>query len=126
MPPSSASLAKDLANPNFNGEISTTDYVAAANEAFVRGDIATMRDNLAAAVHLSPGDAGLWIALGHAELNIGDLEAALDAYSTAAHLRPELITAQTSRALVLQLLGRPADQSASQWAPKWRPASRAR
>ncbi len=85
---------------------SAEQFVADANEALARGDFARVRRQLRAAFRLSSQDGGLGLALGHAELNGGDLNAALAAYTAAVALLPRAATAHASRALALQLLGR--------------------
>ncbi len=80
-------------------------FVAAANEALVRGDLARVRQQLRAAFKLSSKDGELALALGHAELNGGDLNAALASYTAAVSLLPSLPLAHASCALALQLLG---------------------
>jgi|GEM_PF-625900 len=107
MPPSTATPANDLTHAQSNGAGANAQQLAAkANDCLARGDIAGMRQHLAAASKVDPADPSLAVALGHAELNLGDLNAALTAYSKAAELGPTLPSAHSSRALVLQLLGR--------------------
>lgn len=84
---------------------------AEAHEAFVRGDLVRVRDCLTAALELSPGNGELALALGHAELSAGNLDAALAAYWSATLLLPKLAAAHSSRALALQLLGRSTEAS---------------
>src|SRR5580698_5694287 len=74
-----------------------TQLSAEANEAFARGDIARVRECLSAAVDLSPGNGNLALALGHAEMSAGNLEAALAAYWSATLLLPQLAAAHSSR-----------------------------
>ncbi len=81
-------------------------FIAAADEALARGDFAGVREQLRAAFELSSGDGELALALGHAELNGGDLNGALAGYTRAVALLPRAPSAHASRALVLQLLGR--------------------
>lgn len=85
--------------------------VARANECFERGDLKGMRLLLKRARTLAPYDPGVALALGHSELNLGNLEPALAAYTEAGELQSDFATAQSCRALVLQLLGRSGDAS---------------
>jgi tetratricopeptide (TPR) repeat protein len=64
---------------------------------------------LGAALELSAGSGQIALALGHAEFRMGNLEAALAAYTRAVCLQPRLVSAYSSRAQVLQLLGRPQE-----------------
>lgn len=105
-----ANLAENLTEDSAN---STEHLIGAANDALARGDFAVVRRNLRAAFKLSPNDGGLVLALGHAELNGGDRDAALAAYTTAVALLPKTPTAHASRALALQLLGRSAEAARS-------------
>jgi FkbM family methyltransferase len=82
-----------------------------ASEAFARGDLQEMHSLLTRARQISPYDSGIALALGHCELNRGNLDAALLAYTGAGDLRPDLSEPQSCRALALQLLGRTVDAS---------------
>ncbi|MGA3179226.1 MAG: tetratricopeptide repeat protein [Verrucomicrobiota bacterium] len=79
---------------------------AEAHEAFLRGDVRRVRACLGAALELSPGNGELALALGHAEMSAGNLEAALAAYWNATLISPHLASAHSNHALVLQLLSR--------------------
>jgi tetratricopeptide (TPR) repeat protein len=61
---------------------------------------------IGAALELSSGAGKLTLALGHAEFQAGNLEAALEAYKRAARLRPRLASAYAGQASALQSLGR--------------------
>jgi len=71
---------------------------------------------LGAVLELSTGGGKLALALGHAEFQAGNREAALEAYARATRLQPRLASAHAGKALALQSLGRVAQalQSASQ------------
>jgi ubiquinone/menaquinone biosynthesis C-methylase UbiE/tetratricopeptide (TPR) repeat protein len=97
---------EELVEVNYGGASTAEQFVAEANEALARGDFARVRRHLRAAFKLSRGDGELALALGHAELNGGDLNSALAGYTAAVELLPNLPVAHASRALALQLLGR--------------------
>lgn len=84
---------------------------AEAHTAFLRGDVRRVRSCLGAALELAPGHGELALALGHAEMSAGNLEAALAAYWNAALRTPNLAPAHSNHALVLQLLGRHEEAS---------------
>jgi ubiquinone/menaquinone biosynthesis C-methylase UbiE/tetratricopeptide (TPR) repeat protein len=96
---------EELVEDNEDGAFTAEEFVAAANEALARGDFACVRQQLRAAFKLSRGDGELAMALGHAELNGGDLNGALAGYTAAVALLPNVPLAHASRALALQLLG---------------------
>ena len=84
---------------------------AEARAAFLGGDADRARECLVAALELSPGDGELALALGHAEMSAGHLEAALAAYWSATLRWPKLAATHSNHALVLQLLGRVEEAS---------------
>lgn len=86
--------------------LTAEQLVAAADEALAGGDFARVRQQLRAAFELSPSEGEIALALGHAELNGGDLNSALSAYTSAVALLPNSPSAHASRALALQLTGR--------------------
>jgi tetratricopeptide (TPR) repeat protein len=92
---------------------STGELTAAANEAFARGDIARVCECLSAALELSPDNGELALALGHAEMSGGNLEAARAAYWSATLLLPKLASAHSCHALAARLLGRKSEASRS-------------
>ena len=96
---------EEMVQDNEAGASTAEQFVAAANEALARGDFACVRQQLRAAFKLSRGDGELAMALGHAELNGGDLNGALAGYTAAVALLPNVPLAHASRALALQLLG---------------------
>jgi FkbM family methyltransferase len=96
---------EEAAQDNEGGASIAEQFVAAANEARARGDLVRVREQLRAAFKLSRGNGELALALGHAELNGGDLNGALEGYTTAAALLPNVPLAHACRALALQLLG---------------------
>jgi tetratricopeptide (TPR) repeat protein len=77
-----------------------------AHAAFLRGDVRRVRACLGQALELAPSHGELALALGHAEMSAGNLEAALAAYWSATLRSPNLAPAHSNHALVLQLLGR--------------------
>lgn len=95
-----------LIEDNETSASAAEQFVAAANEALARGDFARVRQQLRAAFKLSSSDGELALALGHAELNGGDLNAALASYTAAVALLPNVALVHASCALALQLLGR--------------------
>lgn len=105
-----AKLVENLTEDSAN---ITEQLIGAANEALAGGNFALVRQNLRAAFKLSPNDGGLALALGHAELNGGDLNAALAVYTAAVSLLPKTPAAHASRALALQLLGRSPEAARS-------------
>jgi tetratricopeptide (TPR) repeat protein len=82
---------------------------ADAHAAFLRGDARRVRACLGQALELAPSHGELALALGHSEMNAGNLEAALAAYWSATLRSPNLAAAHSNHALVLQLLGRHAE-----------------
>jgi tetratricopeptide (TPR) repeat protein len=86
---------------------------AEANRAFTRGDIARVRECLSAALELSPEEGELALALGHAEMGEGNVEAAMASYWAATLLMPKVASAHSCHALAARLLGRNSEASRS-------------
>jgi hypothetical protein len=80
----------------------------APNEA-VRIELRRASECLGAALELSAGSGKIALALGHAEVSAGNLEAAVAAYTRATRLQPRLASAHASRGWAFQLLGRPKE-----------------
>ncbi|HUD49604.1 MAG TPA: methyltransferase domain-containing protein [Candidatus Baltobacteraceae bacterium] len=95
----------DRVEDNERGASTLEQFVAAANEALARGEFTRARQQLRAAFKLSRGDGELALALGHAELNGGDLNSALAAYTAAVAQLPNVALPHACRGLALQLLG---------------------
>jgi len=85
-------------------------------DSIARAEFRIASDCLGAALELSAGAGKIALALGHAEVGAGNLEAAVEAYTRAVRLQPRLASAFSSRASVLQSLGRSAEafESANQ------------
>jgi len=64
---------------------------------------------LDAALELSSGGGKIALALGHAEFQAGNLEAAAEAYTRAIRLQPRLASAHAGKAFALHSLGRLAE-----------------
>jgi hypothetical protein len=72
----------------------------------VRSQLRHASECAGAALELSAGTGTIALAVGHAELGAGNLEAAFGAYSRAARLQPRLAAAHSSRGLALRSMGR--------------------
>jgi hypothetical protein len=77
-----------------------------APDEFVRIELRRASECLCAALELSAGSGKIALALGHAEAGMGNLEAAVAAYTRATRLQPRFASAHASRGSALQLLGR--------------------
>jgi tetratricopeptide (TPR) repeat protein len=94
------------------GELAALERLEAeAHAAFLCGDVRRVRACLGEALEIVPNHGELALALGHAEMSTGNLEAALAAYWSATLRSPELAPAHSNHALVLQLLGREEEAS---------------
>ena len=68
--------------------------------------------SLQRALELAPDSAELWLTLGNARVRNDEFEAAREAFSRAAKLRPDLAVAHNNLGNVLRRQGRPEEAKA--------------
>lgn len=90
-------------------EVPLASLIQQAETAFQTGDYPTAENLLVKALEGSPQRVDLMFLLGHTYMGRQNFEAALTCYTDIAAVAPDLSPVHSSRALALQLLGRPAE-----------------
>jgi SAM-dependent methyltransferase len=90
-------------------ETQLNELIQQAETAFTTGEFQMAEQHLIAALDHNPQRADLMLLLGHTYLERQEFEAGLRCYEDVAVLCPNFAPVESSRALVLQLLGRTAE-----------------
>jgi SAM-dependent methyltransferase/Flp pilus assembly protein TadD len=90
-------------------KVQLDEIIRQAETAFQAGDYRTAERWLTEALSQCPQRVDLMFLLGHTHMECQDFEAGLTCYTDIAAVAPNLSLVHSSRALALQLLGRPAE-----------------